>query len=37
VKPLESLQEQHLKSNQQVIIKNDEGIANMPAIKPYKI
>jgi len=37
VKPPEPLQEQHLKSNQQVILKNDESIANMSTIKPYKI
>jgi hypothetical protein len=33
VKPTEPLQEQHPKSNQQVILKNDESIANKPTIK----
>jgi hypothetical protein len=37
VKPPMPLQEEHLKSNQQVIFKNDESITNMPLIKPYKI
>jgi hypothetical protein len=37
VKPPKPLQEQHLKSNEEVIFKNDEIITNMPSIKPYKI
>jgi hypothetical protein len=37
VKPPKPLQEEHLKSNQQVILKNDESITNTPLIKPYKI
>jgi hypothetical protein len=30
VKPPEPLQEQHSKSNQKIILKNDESIANRP-------
>jgi hypothetical protein len=37
VKPPKPLQEKHLKSNQQVFLQNDESIANMTLIKPYKI
>jgi hypothetical protein len=37
VKPPEPLQEQHSKSNQKIIFKNDESIANKLTIKTYKI
>jgi hypothetical protein len=37
VKPQEPLQEQHSKSNQKIILKNDENIANKLIIKTYKI
>jgi hypothetical protein len=37
VKPLKPLQEQHSKSNQKIIFKNDENIANKLIIKTYKI
>jgi hypothetical protein len=37
VKPPKPLQEQHSKSNQKIIFKNDESIANKPTIKTYKI
>jgi len=36
VKPPEPLQEQHLKSNLQVILKNDESITNIPINNPTK-
>jgi hypothetical protein len=37
VKPPKPLQEQHSKSNQKIILKNDENIANKLIIKTYKI
>jgi hypothetical protein len=37
VKPSKPPQKQHSKSNQQVILKNDESITNKPTIKTYKI
>jgi hypothetical protein len=37
VKPSKPLQEQHSKSNQKIILKNDENIANKLIIEIYKI
>jgi len=37
VKPPKPLQKEHSKSNQKIILKNDENIANKLIIKTYKI